>query len=72
MTDASVVRAFSRLDVLDESWLYAGTGKSYLAKALRDVEVMNGGDPPRVFALDDYFTAEDDDDEEEVSDESRE
>ncbi|KAH7372466.1 hypothetical protein KP509_17G006000 [Ceratopteris richardii] len=35
-----------------------GSGKSYLAKALRDVEVMNGGSAPRIHSMDDYFTCE--------------
>ncbi|KAJ7564448.1 hypothetical protein O6H91_02G017900 [Diphasiastrum complanatum] len=35
-----------------------GSGKSYLAKALRDVEVMNGGNAPRIHSMDDYFMAE--------------
>ncbi|GBG60518.1 hypothetical protein CBR_g5693 [Chara braunii] len=35
-----------------------GSGKSFLAKALRDVEVMNGGSPPRIHSMDDYFTIE--------------
>ena len=38
----------------------SGSGKSYVAKSLRDVEVMNGGAPPRIFSLDDYFLVEDD------------
>ncbi|CAI5949325.1 unnamed protein product [Closterium sp. NIES-64] len=42
----------------------AGSGKSHLARALRDVEVTNGGAAPRVFALDDYFMLHDDDDDE--------
>lgn len=40
-----------------------GSGKSYLAKALRDVEVMNGGSAPRIFAMDDYFMTEEDEEE---------
>ncbi|KAI5074535.1 hypothetical protein GOP47_0010496 [Adiantum capillus-veneris] len=35
-----------------------GSGKSYFAKALRDVEVMNGGSAPRIHSMDDYFTCE--------------
>lgn len=35
-----------------------GSGKSYLAKALRDVEVMNGGSAPRIHSMDDYFMCE--------------
>ena len=32
-----------------------GSGKTHIAKKLRDVEVENGGEPPRIHALDDYF-----------------
>ncbi|GLU21515.1 hypothetical protein SLE2022_376490 [Rubroshorea leprosula] len=35
-----------------------GSGKSYLAKLLRDLEVENGGDAPRIHAMDDYFMTE--------------
>ncbi|KAF3333482.1 YLP motif-containing protein 1 [Carex littledalei] len=35
-----------------------GSGKSYLAKALRDVEVENGGRAPRIHSIDDYFMIE--------------
>lgn len=35
-----------------------GSGKSYLAKALRDVELMNGGTAPRIHSMDDYFMTE--------------
>ncbi|XP_078432188.1 P-loop containing nucleoside triphosphate hydrolases superfamily protein isoform X2 [Wolffia australiana] len=35
-----------------------GSGKSYLAKALRDLEVENGGSAPRIHCIDDYFMAE--------------
>ncbi|KAK8938397.1 hypothetical protein KSP39_PZI010903 [Platanthera zijinensis] len=35
-----------------------GSGKSYLAKALRDIEVENGGSAPRIHAMDDYFMME--------------
>ncbi|KAL3845983.1 hypothetical protein ACJIZ3_003386 [Penstemon smallii] len=35
-----------------------GSGKSYLAKFLRDVEVENGGSAPRVHSMDDYFMTE--------------
>lgn len=35
-----------------------GSGKSYLAKALRDIEVMNGGSAPRIHSMDDYFMTE--------------
>lgn len=36
----------------------SGSGKSYLAKMLRDLEVENGGDAPRIHAMDDYFMTE--------------
>ncbi|PON34679.1 YLP motif-containing protein [Parasponia andersonii] len=35
-----------------------GSGKSYLAKMLRDVEVENGGAAPRIHSMDDYFVTE--------------
>ncbi|XVE56989.1 hypothetical protein DITRI_Ditri04bG0055600 [Diplodiscus trichospermus] len=35
-----------------------GSGKSYLAKMLRDIEVENGGDAPRIHSMDDYFMTE--------------
>lgn len=35
-----------------------GSGKSYLAKMLRDIEVENGGDTPRIHSMDDYFMTE--------------
>ncbi|XP_020250187.1 uncharacterized protein LOC109827589 [Asparagus officinalis] len=35
-----------------------GSGKSYLAKALRDLEVESGGSAPRIHAMDDYFMIE--------------
>ncbi|CAL5327156.1 unnamed protein product [Camellia sinensis] len=35
-----------------------GGGKSYLAKLLRDLEVENGGDAPRIHSMDDYFMTE--------------
>ncbi|XP_020679770.1 uncharacterized protein LOC110097619 isoform X2 [Dendrobium catenatum] len=35
-----------------------GSGKSYLAKAIRDIEVENGGNAPRIHAMDDYFMIE--------------
>ncbi|KAJ3692021.1 hypothetical protein LUZ60_012371 [Juncus effusus] len=35
-----------------------GSGKSYLAKMLRDIEIENGGDPPRIHSMDDYFMIE--------------
>lgn len=38
--------------------LLSGSGKSYLAKMLRDLEVENGGDAPRIHSMDDYFMTE--------------
>lgn len=35
-----------------------GSGKSYLAKKMKDVEVQQGGDAPRIHAIDDYFVTE--------------
>ncbi|XP_018492632.1 uncharacterized protein LOC108862869 isoform X2 [Raphanus sativus] len=35
-----------------------GSGKSYLAKLLRDMEVENGGTAPRIHSMDDYFMTE--------------
>lgn len=35
-----------------------GSGKSYLAKMLRDLEVENGGNAPRIHSMDDYFMTE--------------
>ncbi|XP_010444130.1 PREDICTED: uncharacterized protein LOC104726876 isoform X2 [Camelina sativa] len=35
-----------------------GSGKSYLAKLLRDIEVDNGGSAPRIHSMDDYFMTE--------------
>lgn len=35
-----------------------GSGKSYLAKMLRDLEVENGGKAPRIHSMDDYFMTE--------------
>ncbi|AQK70589.1 P-loop containing nucleoside triphosphate hydrolase superfamily protein [Zea mays] len=35
-----------------------GSGKSYLAKALRDLEVDNGANAPRIHSMDDYFMIE--------------
>ena len=32
-----------------------GSGKSYTAKKLKDIEVQQGGDAPRIHAIDDYF-----------------
>ncbi|XP_047316816.1 uncharacterized protein LOC124920379 isoform X2 [Impatiens glandulifera] len=36
----------------------SGSGKSYLAKFLRDIEVENGGSAPRIHSMDDYFVTE--------------
>ncbi|KAL0361576.1 UNVERIFIED_CONTAM: YLP motif-containing protein 1 [Sesamum radiatum] len=35
-----------------------GSGKSYLAKILRDLEVENGGTAPRIHSMDEYFMTE--------------
>ncbi|XP_058105271.1 uncharacterized protein LOC131248818 [Magnolia sinica] len=35
-----------------------GSGKSYLAKILRNLEVANGGNAPRIHSMDDYFMTE--------------
>lgn len=35
-----------------------GSGKSYTAKKLKDIEVQQGGDAPRIHAIDDYFVVE--------------
>ncbi|KAL2492750.1 Uncharacterized protein Adt_28378 [Abeliophyllum distichum] len=35
-----------------------GSGKSYLAKMLRDLEVENGSSAPRIHSMDDYFMTE--------------
>ncbi|GJY32219.1 YLP motif-containing protein 1 [Tanacetum coccineum] len=35
-----------------------GSGKSYLAKLLRDIEVENGGEAPRIHSMDEYFMTE--------------
>ena len=32
-----------------------GSGKSFIAKKLKDIEVQQGGDAPRIHAIDDYF-----------------
>lgn len=39
-------------------FIFTGSGKSYLAKMLRDLEVENGGDAPRIHSMDDYFMTE--------------
>lgn len=36
----------------------SGSGKSYLAKMLRNLEVENCGDAPRIHSMDDYFMTE--------------
>lgn len=38
--------------------MFIGSGKSYIAKMLRDLEVKNGGDAPRIHSMDDYFMTE--------------
>ena len=38
--------------------ILSGSGKSYLAKMLRDLEVENGGHAPRIHSMDDYFLTE--------------
>ncbi|CAI9112273.1 OLC1v1012694C2 [Oldenlandia corymbosa var. corymbosa] len=35
-----------------------GSGKSHMAKMLRDLEVENGGSVPRIHSIDDYFMTE--------------
>ncbi|KAK1427192.1 hypothetical protein QVD17_15875 [Tagetes erecta] len=35
-----------------------GSGKSYWAKVLRDIEVENGGEAPRIHSMDEYFMTE--------------
>lgn len=42
----------------DHYILFSGSGKSYLAKFLRDLEVENGGNAPRIHSMDDYFMTE--------------
>ena len=32
-----------------------GSGKTLLSKSLREVEEREGGEPPRIHSLDDYF-----------------
>lgn len=36
----------------------SGSGKSFAAKLIKDKEVENGGNPPRILSLDDYFMTE--------------
>lgn len=38
--------------------ILSGSGKSYLAKMVRDLEVENGGNAPRIHSMDDYFMTE--------------
>ena len=38
--------------------ILSGSGKSYLAKMLRDLEVENSGHAPRIHSMDDYFMTE--------------
>ncbi|RWS09922.1 YLP motif-containing protein 1-like protein [Dinothrombium tinctorium] len=35
-----------------------GSGKTFFAKLVKDKEVQNGGSPPRILSLDDYFMVE--------------
>ncbi|XP_077291589.1 uncharacterized protein LOC143915051 isoform X2 [Arctopsyche grandis] len=35
-----------------------GSGKSYLAKLIKDREIENGGSAPRILSMDDYFMSE--------------
>ena len=35
-----------------------GSGKSVLAKKIKDIEIENGGSAPRILSLDDYFLNE--------------
>lgn len=44
--------------LLSQVCIYSGSGKSYLAKLLRDMEVENGGTAPRIHSMDDYFMTE--------------
>ncbi|CAG9467277.1 unnamed protein product [Pedinophyceae sp. YPF-701] len=39
-----------------------GSGKSHVARAIRDLEVGAGAEPPRIHSLDDYFTVDSDSD----------
>lgn len=32
-----------------------GSGKSHIAKKLREIEAEQGGEPPRIHSIDDYF-----------------
>lgn len=38
--------------------IFSGSGKSYMAKFLRDIEVENGGVAPRIHSMDEYFMTE--------------
>ncbi|KAH7845705.1 hypothetical protein Vadar_005063 [Vaccinium darrowii] len=40
------------------SLIWLGSGKNYLAKMLRDLEVENSGDAPRIHSMVDYFMTE--------------
>lgn len=44
--------------ILSVFHMCVGSGKSYLAKMLRDLEVENGGNAPRIHSMDDYFMNE--------------
>ncbi|EDV29456.1 uncharacterized protein TRIADDRAFT_51811 [Trichoplax adhaerens] len=35
-----------------------GSGKTHLAKLIKEKEIANGGNPPRILSLDDYFLTE--------------
>nr|CAD1821476.1 unnamed protein product [Ananas comosus var. bracteatus] len=45
-------------DGAEEISVDPGSGKSYLAKVLHDLEVENGENAPRIHAMDDYFMIE--------------
>lgn len=44
--------------ILTSLHILKGSGKSYLAKTMRDLEVENGGNVPRIHSMDDYFMTE--------------
>lgn len=46
------------IESLQQFVTLSGSGKSYLAKMLRDLEVENGGNAPRIHSIDDYFMTE--------------
>lgn len=49
---------YTILEQLQYFVLLSGSGKSYLAKMLRDLEVENSGSAPRIHSMDDYFMTE--------------